>query len=1050
MFLYGKFLLLIVALTCALSAHAQTIWYPQHSSDLLKSTAHDVAVNFNKAIPGVNFTVQEYNGAAPAQGVVFRYDSTITSNGSCRIQSDGTSYIRFTARQDNGLNVGIYAYLQELGFRFYLPGTLWEKIPSLTSAFRLKDTVVKVGYKYNTWFISGGYSRWAMDNDQGYNWDVYTGKNGHEWAKYQRRNIMTGEYRFNGHRGDIYSGSYLQKLNQDKCLIAAHNGERIAGIQSVPDINSTVAKDLWAKEIESKYVNHRSVVFNNNIVHKNLYRNFDFANGLIGVEVADGARWGNSASPNNCNAGNWNGQPYPSETDQQFLLVNHTAEKINNAVPQKSFQCYAYDAHASVPSANINLKNNLDVQVVATAFQLESSAKGLLNRWYGRHANISEYHYLNIPQWGGETPVTSFNDLKQTIKRIKSKQGQGLVVESSPAKFTALPILFALNDELLRNASADSSLSAFAKDMFTQNSSQHVLRLFQLWGNEQVYTLGDYFKDNKFKLPLYFGMVKQIEIAAASDGATTVVQQRIIELKSYLHYMRLYYEFVSDNRSYADKVAKAEELCFYLARIAKLQVVNSYYLIQDVLFKYPQDHQIWRKFNTQTGSVYLNGGVQEITSAEIEQLFSGGYELYSPLVQSYKINSAHEIINRLNTSNIQPLEKIKVKIGYTNGKDYSNRTEMYVYAARKGKFNISCIPEFTLSGKGFVNITVESSEDPLLIVKDVTITPQSSLEKIEVMLPESGFYKLTILSKYKTNTNIVVETGGNVFYRNGPFYGNMVENYRQDLTSLPRFFYVPENCNRIYFSVNNACETVSNCISAADAQSAFSIKDQHGDRPTIRRSSKDASLFYFDVTDATGGFFQVNTMREYRLCFTNIANVQVYGIEKNCPTLPISASLVRQGDECLTMLRSSQNASDLKWEIYDAGRWTFRSGVNEIVVPLLSSNAIINVKGKFCSATKRLGDLSNYSINLVNCSSGAAVSEGQVQVYPNPSSGIFNFKSNGAVSSFDEIIVSDSRGVRIKTFANVSAIDLTFCPAGIYFFVARVGKATYRGKLLKI
>ena len=45
-------------------------------------------------------------------------------------------------------------------------------------------------------------------------------------------------------------------------------------------------------------------------------------------------------------------------------------------------------AMLDVPSSNIIINKNIDVQVVATAFQSETSAIGLLNRWYKRH---SEY-----------------------------------------------------------------------------------------------------------------------------------------------------------------------------------------------------------------------------------------------------------------------------------------------------------------------------------------------------------------------------------------------------------------------------------------------------------------------------------------------------------------------------------------------------------------------------------------------------------------------------------------------------------------------------------
>ncbi|MEO5782788.1 MAG: hypothetical protein ABIQ07_05925, partial [Ginsengibacter sp.] len=237
------FLLLIC---CVTTLNAQTVYYPSKSSDLLKLTATDVAGLFNKAIPESKFTIQEYF-SMPQSGIVFIYDSTMINNQSCKIECNG-NLIKFSAAQDAGLCFGIYNYLDELGFRFYLPGSLWEKIPVLTSPYKQENRTVVQKYKYNNWFISGGYNKWAMDQDASFG-DGYFGKNGHDWSQYQRRNNMSGGYRFSGHRGDILNTEYLSGLQANPCYIACNNGERKANSQSVPDINNINSMDYWASTI---------------------------------------------------------------------------------------------------------------------------------------------------------------------------------------------------------------------------------------------------------------------------------------------------------------------------------------------------------------------------------------------------------------------------------------------------------------------------------------------------------------------------------------------------------------------------------------------------------------------------------------------------------------------------------------------------------------------------------------------------------------------------------------------------------------------------------
>ena len=214
-----------VTMLSVLFTNAQTVSYPTQSSQLLKSTAEDAAILLQKAVTGSQFTTLAYSGI-PQTGIIFIYDSTNTNNQACRVESDGISFIKFYASQDNGLCFGFYQYLQQLGFRFYQPGAIWEIIPSLLSAFKKTDSVYTTNFKYNGWFISGGHNRWAMDNDNTYAWDTYFGENGHNWALYQRRNGMLGAYRFAGHRSDVIAGNSIATWQNNPCYVASHDSSR--------------------------------------------------------------------------------------------------------------------------------------------------------------------------------------------------------------------------------------------------------------------------------------------------------------------------------------------------------------------------------------------------------------------------------------------------------------------------------------------------------------------------------------------------------------------------------------------------------------------------------------------------------------------------------------------------------------------------------------------------------------------------------------------------------------------------------------------------------
>ncbi|HMD00722.1 MAG TPA: hypothetical protein VKH37_11240, partial [Ferruginibacter sp.] len=343
-------------LLCILHTKAQVVYYPAGSSALMKATAGDVAMLLQKAISGSQFTTASYT-IVPSKGVVLIYDSTVNIS-NCVVKSDGTSIITFRAAGDNAMVFGIYQYLQQCGFHFYLPGSIWELTPDLSSAFRNIDSSFSINYKYQGWFISGGHNRWIMDNNAAYGWDTYFGDNGHNWALYQRRNGMTGAYRFAGHRGDIMTGNYLSTLQHNPCYVACFNGSRSAAANAVPDINSEAAKQLWSSAIGDQYTQFRNTIFGNQNLYSNYYRNYEFNYGNIGIEVPDGAQWGNSTDNSGCN-----NSVYPSESDQQFILANFTAAQLNNKFPGKRMQAYAYSSHANVPSGNIGVNKNIDVQV---------------------------------------------------------------------------------------------------------------------------------------------------------------------------------------------------------------------------------------------------------------------------------------------------------------------------------------------------------------------------------------------------------------------------------------------------------------------------------------------------------------------------------------------------------------------------------------------------------------------------------------------------------------------------------------------------------------
>ncbi len=1037
---------ILICLFISYTGSTQTVYYPVNSSQLLKSTVADAAMLLQKAMGGNNFGIQEYT-LMPSSGIVFIYDSAITDNQLCRVESNGTTFIKFTASQDNGLVFGIYQYLEELGFRFYQPGSIWEITPTLISPYKILNKSYSSNYKYKSWFISGGHNRWIMDNNDNYGWDIYYGDNGHNWALYQRRNSMTGGYRFTGHRGDIMNGNYLTTLQNNPCYVACYDGSRQATQQSVPDIKSNPAMQLWSNTIEQKYTQYKNIIFGNTGLYTDDYRNFNYNHEYIGIEVPDGSQWGNSKDNSGCS-----NTDYPSATDQNFTLANFMANKINQTYTSRHLQLYAYSNHADVPSQNITINSKIDIQVVPTAFQNETSAKGLLNRWYNKSINISEYQYLNIAQWGGETPMFYLSDLKNTLQRLKEKNSQGILWEASPAKFVSLPFLWAANKSLIGNNNVDASLSEFCNAMFGPASVQ-INKLLRQWSDDNTITVGDFIQDNKYKIPLYLQLLNTA--VQQTQTSPDIIQQRIRELKAYLHYMVLYYDWYFDQRNSAGKTAKAAALCIYLAKINKLQLVNSYFIIEDIVSRYSISDPFYIAYNVVNGTAYEHGNLPLVTGVEIDLNFLNDYNVYTQTISTYDLKDAASIINKIPNSNITPADQINVKIGFTNAADYSNRSEFYINAMSLSSVDIMYTPHFEMAGKGYINFTVEVADKPLQVVKDFSITANAGAGKLTVRFPAAGTYKLSVISKYKSSVDLSIVTNGNYFYKNTAFFGNKTENYRTDLTSLPGYFYVPEGMQKIYFSINNrglAYPTVE------EISKAFVFRNAEGKNVEPHLSGiNDSALFYLEIPDGQDGkFWQLFKMEQYNLCFANISNIEWYVKRKPCNDADFKISVINNNGNCFTRLSSDADSTNLNWQVYNEGSWLTFSGVNKVDLPDdISPNAIVTLsKNEGCSFTKRLSADENYLRSKEACATGAALPELLVAVtpilYPNPSTGQYTIMQNAANIIAEEITLFNAQGEMILHIKNKGQLNITSQPAEIYFFKVKLKEKFYTGKLIKL
>ncbi|MFZ1453024.1 MAG: T9SS type A sorting domain-containing protein [Ferruginibacter sp.] len=1034
-----------IAMLCVFFTNAQTVRYPVQSSKVLQSTAGDVAMLLQKALPGSQFTSASYT-ILPQSGFIFIYDSTINGSQACRVESDGAGFIKFSAAEDNGLCFGIYQYLQKLGFRFYLPGSIWETIPVLTGPYKKMDSIYSFNFKYNGWYLSGGHNRWIMDNNSNYGWESYFGLNGHNWSLYQRRNGMTGAYGFAGHRSDIISGNHAATWQNNTCYIASYNNSRVVSSQSVPDVNNIAGKDLWATIIEQKHTAYRASVLNNPTAYINQLRGLNYNSFNVGIEVTDGALWGNTKDNAGCiNVG------YAKESDQSITLANHTAQKIGSTYPNSRFQLYAYSTHADIPSANMPIHEKLDIQLVPEVYQNVTSTNGLRNRWYSRTKNISEYNYLNLSGWSGETPSLDLDALKTTLQIAKDKKSQGLMWEASPAKFASLPFLMAANQSLQNNIAVDSTLVEFCDNMFAA-AGRTVYSLLQLWTDNKKLAGGI---SNLYKLPLYFELLHEAEQQITQEPE--MVKARLRELKAYLHYTALYYDWAGDQGTSA-KTGKASALCLYLAKINKLQLVNSYYLISTISRSYETSSSFFQQYNVASGTAYQNGNLPLITAAEIENDFSNDLAKFTGIINKYKFETTDLIAGRLDAAGLKIPEKLHMQLGYTNGMDYYHRSAFDIKAPGSGTFTIEYNPSFGMAANGYINFTVESTDRTLDIIEDFSLNRDAKAGSITIRLPAAGNYKLTVCSKYKSSVNLSITTNKNIFYKSGVFFGKATESYDKDIDK-PGYIYIPPGIDKLYFSLGNSNAGGKGFKSEAHVNSAFAMQDANGKILKARFvTPQDSALFYIEIPRESAGKFIriIRKYYQYSLVFSNVNNFLWYAQPKPlpCKDAGFTIDVINKDGHCITQLTANAKSGPLNWEITDGGNtYTFN---NQRVIELpdyISKNAVVTLtNGSNCAMTKKIADDEDFEKNKQACGAGQEMSALTITpvVYPNPSNGIFRFMLHGADLIANQVFIINGQGNTIAVYNNVRQINISHLPAGMYWYKMVINKKEFTGKLVKL
>ncbi|MCC7051363.1 MAG: T9SS type A sorting domain-containing protein [Bacteroidia bacterium] len=827
-----------------------SIWQSYLKDTALYNTAVDLKNNLQKAC-GSNFVfnVLPMPQTSPTSGIVLLADTSLpaTNFESCSILGND-SILTFTAKHPMGVAYGVYEYLDDLGFRFYLPDTLWEIIPTLTTPFTTVNKFVQPLVSMRQPVLTGGMYQIPTDSLMNASRD---------WYLWIDRNNMNSEYVYSGHN-DIDSSLHT-KFSNINCSIAEHDSSVAIQVTSIANATNPLAVDAYGEWITKFWKDYGKQT--NNIPYRNK---------LKSIDLPDGVYYGNT----NYFGCALNGE-YPSPSDQRFTILNRATEIMQDSMPNSNTFGFAYVEAADTPSVVINPMLNVGVTM---GFQFAASNVALMHRWKSKMPDItklSEYNYLNLPD-GGQYPYANMEYFINCNKRSVDWGTDGVIIETGISKFSTAIHLYALNNYLKTGKDVLVSQNQFYNDMFG-SAATPIAELFNLWTSEGCFTDGGAIRDNKHKFPKYFQLLDAADAMASGNA-----KSRVKEIKAYLHYVLLHDNYVLSKRS--ELLNNATILCQYIAQTTHLKLINTARSMEllaydDTLMSLDSTfNRKWDPFQVHyqwkpgvSGSVDPNWAtITPLTESDIDLNFSNDVALFSGFNATYTFEDDLAILNTITSSGLEAKDTVNFNLSYESPatnftiKLYSNGAPL--------KIIYDSIANSVSNENVRISFSLDSEDQLSSVGKEINSIDGTN-GQFDLIVPSAGFYYLTLGKTTLGGGNFHVVTNGNVLYRVGNIYPAYFERF-ESIKEAASYIYVPTGIDKIYLTMLDVC-TSSLCLSDSVLNGISTYKNSIDSSIFIHRSQMDSGLFYLDVPMGMDGkFWQVyhHNNNNYSMSLANISN----------------------------------------------------------------------------------------------------------------------------------------------------------------------------------
>jgi len=707
-------------------------YYRQFDTRLL---AEDLA-NLLQQATRKSFEAKPFTGQT-GKGIFLLLDSSISIKGneSGILQSDGKNYIRIKARYTTGISYAMYSWLEVLGFRFYLPGDDWTYIPRLNTIYlsSLRNKTYQPSFKLRMFNASG-----SMDAVKGLDDNR---QNATDWRKWHQRNRMGSEYlRINGHIGEAFNMAHRKEIEADPTILAPVKGKRQYDVSGKLDPTNKKGVKLFADWIKKQFQQEQ----------KNRPSFLPFQP-FYTADAGDGLNYCHTAE---CE------QAFKSVSDQVFSIVNATAKNIRSADPKAGVSTLAYGERTDTP--HIDIEPNVQVMVVASAFQSVSTAAELMQRWAKKSNHISQYEYLNIGVWNADKPFFNFNEYHRNLEYLRSLNIEGITYETSFSKFASGILQYFILRYLCEPyQSPEKILNEFCEKNFEQAATP-IKKLLKAWYFSDLHlkTMYDY---PSFYADELGQFIQYISAAEKINGLSPKVHEKIDELKGYTIYLCKYYELFCEPESLQKiskdkslRSAKTDELIKYTWQLYPTKIFHNNMLSE--VFKPWLNESQKARWDTRNSEYFK--GLANNRKATVQAGFIEAQKKY--------LHLAHADIVLPDSFFVANVKYSADSIRITTMDEVALGNLIYpvsFYCAAPGKMLIKWQTGSSQSdqqpGK-VAMLSIESNDYRYLKTND--IYAQESSGTTTFIIPAKGHYNLYLSQFNKTHVSYVIYPGKNLFY----------------------------------------------------------------------------------------------------------------------------------------------------------------------------------------------------------------------------------------------------------------------------------------------